>query len=68
MGICRNCIGGKHPDIAGCTDDGHFRHDNRKWGRVIGRLHVTAFTKASILLPVSPWAPDVYGKSAPFRA
>jgi hypothetical protein len=34
----------------------------------IGRLYVTTFAKASILHSVTPWAPDVYGKSAPFRA
>ena len=61
-------MGGKHADIARGADDGHFRHNNREWGRVIGRLYVTTFAKASILRPVTPWAPDVYGKSAPFRA
>jgi len=59
---------GKHAHIARRTDNGHFCHDNRTWGRVLGRLYVTTFAKALILRPVTLWAPNVYGKSAPFRA
>eukprot|EP01106_Pelomyxa_sp_JSP_P003262 TRINITY_DN148_c0_g2_i4.p1 TRINITY_DN148_c0_g2~~TRINITY_DN148_c0_g2_i4.p1 ORF type:complete len:120 (+),score=9.79 TRINITY_DN148_c0_g2_i4:18-377(+) len=68
FGKCRDRMRGKHPYITGCADDGYFCHDNQRWGRVIGRLYVTAFTKALILRPVTPWAPNVCGKSAPFRA